>query len=314
MTLIDELNDKFAYYLEMTKRRSMGTVEGYHRTISRLSTWLKENRNITNIQDVTADDIEAFLNTLRHPPTVDYPTGRPYEATTRAAMISAIRHFFEWAVKKKYLEFDVSQLIEYPSLKEQLPKSLSVEDAEKLMETAKKRKLAERDYLMTRIFLTLGVRVSELVGMNEEDINESTGEVLIRGKGNKERRLPLTPKIVQALDAYRPVRRKILEIRKRKDEPALFISEKRGTRLTRRGAELIIEEIAKESGIKYNFNVSPHKLRHTAATILYNDGEADLLAISELLGHKDPSTSKIYTKVNREKLRNVIQSNPLEGI
>ncbi len=106
----------------------------------------------------------------------------------------------------------------------------------------------------------------------------------------------------------------ILEKRNRLEEPALLISEKQGKRLTRRSVELIIEEIAKDAGVRANNNkVTPHKLRHTCATVLYNDGEgADLLAIAELLGHADPKTTTIYTKVNIEKMRKIVISNPLE--
>lgn len=116
------------------------------------------------------------------------------------------------------------------------------------------------------------------------------------------------------METYKPDRRMILEKRNRLEEPALLISEKQGKRLTRRSVELIIEEIAKDAGVRANNNkVTPHKLRHTCATVLYNDGEgADLLAIAELLGHADPKTTTIYTKVNIEKMRKIVISNPLE--
>ncbi|WP_206107413.1 tyrosine-type recombinase/integrase [Paenibacillus apii] len=113
----------------------------------------------------------------------------------------------------------------------------------------------------------------------------------------------MTPKILRALEIYKPVRQSILEKRSRTEEAALFISQKQGKRLTRRAMELIIETIANEAGVKANNQkVTPHKLTHTCATVLYNDGEgADLLAIADLLGHADPKTATIYTKVNIEK-------------
>lgn len=302
---IDDLNDQFAVYLEINRGYSKGTVENYHRSVFRLSTWLKEHRNIKYIDEVTAAELELFLGTLRN------SDGTVFEPTTRHTIVSGIRQFFRWAVKYKYLTHDISQNIENPKLKEQLPKSLSVEDALKMMDSAKKRKIPERDYLITLIFLILGVRVSELVGINLNDIHESKGIIKIRGKGSKERELTLTPKLIQAIDLYKPTRRKILEERNTKDEVALFVNEKHGKRLTRRGVEHIIEQIAQVAGVECDFNVSPHKLRHTCATILYNEGNADLLAIAELLGHKDPSTSKIYTKIKQEKMRSVIESNPL---
>lgn len=302
---MDDLNDQFAIYLEMNRGYSKGTVENYHRSVFRLSTWLKERRNIQYIDEVTASDLELFLGTLKN------PDGTVFEPTTRHTIVSGIRQFFRWAVKYKYLTHDISQNIENPKLKEQLPKSLSLEDALKMMDSAKKRKIPERDHLITLIFLILGVRVSELVRINLNDIHESKGIIKVRGKGSKERELTLTPKLIQAIDLYKTTRRKILEERNTKDEIALFVNEKHGKRLTRRGVEHIIERIAQATGVECDFNISPHKLRHTCATILYNKGDADLLAIAELLGHKDPSTSKIYTKIKQEKMRSVIESNPL---
>jgi integrase/recombinase XerD len=302
---MDDLNDQFAVYLEMNRGYTKGTVENYHRSVFRFSTWLKERRKIMYIHEVTAADLELFLGTLRN------PDGTVFEPTTRHTIVSGIRQFFRWTVRYKYLTHDISQNIENPKLKEQLPKSLSLEEALKMMNAAKKRKIPERDYLITMIFLILGVRVSELVGINVNDIHESKGIIKVRGKGSKERELTLTPKLIQAIDLYKPTRRKIIEERNTIDEVALFVNEKHGKRLTRRGVEHIIDRIAQAAGVECDFNVSPHKLRHTCATILYNEGNADLLAIAELLGHKDPSTSKIYTKIKQEKMRSVIESNPL---
>ncbi|MNI36696.1 Tyrosine recombinase XerC [compost metagenome] len=147
------------------------------------------------------------------------------------------------------------------------------------------------------------------------DINTARIAQAALDKGNKERKLVLTPKLIRALDSYYPVRHTLIQKRNRIDENALLISEKQGKRLTRRAVQLIIEEIAKEADVRANNKkVTPHKLRHTCATVLYNDGEgADLLALAELLGHADPKTTTIYTKVNIEKMRKIVTSNPLES-
>lgn len=319
---MDNLIDSFTIYLEINKNYSKGTVESYNRTAVRLATWLKESRNVTYISDITANDLQLFLGTLRHQKTngnkkndkKSLKAGTIYQATTRARIISATKQFFKWAIKQQYLQYDVSQYIESPKLGERLPKSLSLQDAMKFEQIAAKRKFKERDYLITTLFLLLGLRVSELVNIDLTHFNEGDGTLTIIGKGNKERNLVLTPKIIRALDSYKPVRHTLLQKRNRIQEPALFISEKQGKRLTRRAVELIIEEIAKEADVRANNKkVTPHKLRHTCATVLYNDGEgADLLALAELLGHADPKTTTIYTKVNIEKMRKIVTSNPLE--
>jgi integrase/recombinase XerD len=316
---IDDLIDSFTIYLEINKNYSKGTVEIYNRTTLRMATWLKDTRNITYLSEITANDLQMFMGTLRHHHKNNNnnnlkKAGIIYEATTRARIISAIKQFFKWAVKQQYLQYDVSQYIENPKLGERLPKSLSLQDAMKFEQLAAKRKFNERDYLITILFLLLGLRVSELVGIDIHHFNENDGTLTIIGKGNKERKLVLTPKLIRALDIYHPVRHALLQKRNRIEENALLISEKQGKRLTRRAVQLIIEEIAKEADVRANNKkVTPHKLRHTCATVLYNDGEgADLLALAELLGHADPKTTTIYTKVNIEKMRKIVTSNPLE--
>ncbi|NHN33125.1 tyrosine-type recombinase/integrase [Paenibacillus agricola] len=320
---IDDLIDSFTIYLEVNKNYSKGTVEVYNHTLVSLANWLKAARNVIYIENVTANDLQLYLGTLRHPNIINNSTsnkkhpkaGDLFEATTRARIISAIKQFFKWAVRQQYLQYDVSQYIENPKLGVRLPKSLSLQDAMKFEQAAAQRKSKERDYLITTMFLLLGLRVSELVNIDLLHFNNDEGTLTIIGKGNKERRLVITPKIIRALDNYRPIRYDILKKRNKVDESALFISEKRGQRLTRRSIELIIEEIAKEADVRANNNkVTPHKLRHTCATVLYNDGEgADLLAIAELLGHSDPKTTTIYTKINTEKMRKIVSSNPLES-
>ncbi|MNW37238.1 Tyrosine recombinase XerC [compost metagenome] len=318
---IDVLIDSFTMYLEVNRNYSKGTVEIYNHAILRFSSWLKETKNITYIDDISANDIQMYLGTLRHPKIIKntnkiHPqAGIIYAATTRARIISAIKQFFKWAVKQHYLQYDVSQYIENPKLGDRLPKSLTLQDAIKFEQFAAKRSFSERDSLITTLFLLLGLRVSELVSINLEHFNEDDGSLTIIGKGNKERKLVLTPKILRALEIYKPVRQEILVKRNRQDEAALFISQKQGKRLTRRSVELIIETIAREAGVKANNQkVTPHKLRHTCATVLYNEGEgADLLAIADLLGHADPKTATIYTKVNIEKMRKIVTSNPLES-
>lgn len=318
---IDVLIDSFTVYLEVNRNYSKGTVEIYNQAILRLSSWLKETKNITYVDEISANDIQMYLGTLRHPKVIKntnkiHPqAGTIYAATTRARIISAIKQFFKWAVKQHYLQYDVSQYIENPKLGDRLPKSLTLQDAMKFEQFAAKRNFSERDTLITTLFLLLGLRVSELVSINLEHFNEDDGSLTIIGKGNKERKLVLTPKILRALEIYKPVRQEILIKRNRQNEVALFISQKQGKRLTRRSVELIIETIAGEAGVKANNQkVTPHKLRHTCATVLYNEGEgADLLAIADLLGHADPKTATIYTKVNIEKMRKIVTSNPLES-
>ncbi|KQN96786.1 tyrosine-type recombinase/integrase [Paenibacillus sp. Leaf72] len=317
---MEQLIDSFTIYLEVNKNYSPGTVQAYNGSLIKLYIWLKDTRNITLIQDINTNDLQLFLGTLRHPQKINNSSknhpkaGKIFEATTRARNISAIKQFFKWAIKQRYIQYDVSQYIENPKMPSRLPKSLTLQDAVKFEESSTNRKFKERDHLITVLFLLLGIRVSELVNIDLHHINYDEGTISIIGKGNKERRLAITPKIINGLTVYLPLRKEVLIKRNNIKETALFISLKRGQRLNRRSIALIIEDIAAEADVKANnLKVSPHKLRHTCATVLYNDGQgADLLALADLLGHADPKTTTIYTKVNTEKMRNIITSNPLE--
>ncbi|MFC5402396.1 tyrosine-type recombinase/integrase [Cohnella soli] len=322
---IDTLIQPFTQYLLVSKNYAQGTAESYNSSVVRLVEWLEKHQNITQLENVTTEHLTIFLGSLVFPKAKETASGSKKHPkagellmpTTRARIISAIKQFFKWAVKYHHVKYDVAQSIEAPKLGQRIPKSLTLEDAKKMELAAASRKTGVRDYLITTIFLLLGVRVSELVSIDIDSFNDFDGTLTIIGKGNKERALPITPKIIRALDAYKPVRAEILTKRNNAKEKALFISEKRGERLSRRGIELIIEEIAAAAGVKagQNLKVTPHKLRHTCATILYNEGEnVDILGLAELLGHEDPNTTKIYTKVNKQRLRQVVASNPLEEI
>ncbi|MBW5446515.1 tyrosine-type recombinase/integrase [Cohnella sp. CFH 77786] len=271
---MNELIDAFSVYLEVNKNYSPGTVQVYNQTLIKFSSWLQEVRKICDIKNITVNDIQLFLGTLRHPAKKKggkepHPKARKvFEPSTRARIISAIKQFFKWAVKHHFVQIDVAQHIENPKLPERLPKSLTLQDAMKLEAVSKQRVFKERDHFITVLFLLLGMRVSELVNIDLQHINLDEGTIRIIGKGNKERRLAMTPKIFKCLGLYLVKRTEILQKRNNMAEKALFISIKRGTRLTRRAVALIIEEIAESNGVKANnMKVTPHKLRHTCATV-----------------------------------------------
>ncbi|MGN0613953.1 MAG: tyrosine-type recombinase/integrase, partial [Porcipelethomonas sp.] len=190
-------------------------------------------------------------------------------------------------------------------LKKSLPKFLTLEESKQLLEHASVDSPSSlRDYCIITLFLNCGMRLSELVGMNLSDINLNEKKIRILGKGNKERMIYLNDACVDALKKYIDSRENSII-----DPKAVFIS-KKGTRISRRRVEQIVEQMLRQSGLSGK-GISVHKLRHTAATLLYQYGDVDTLTLKEILGHKSIATTEIYTHLSNDILKKAAESSPL---
>lgn len=266
-----------------------------------------EFQNI-NIDDITVDtlkritlnDIHAFLFFL----TEQHKS----KAATRARKVSSIRIFFNYlTTKANLLEINPAQNLETPKLDKRIPKYLTLDDSKKLlnMASSEDNRNKERDYAILTLFLNCGMRLSELVGINIKDISFTECKLNVIGKGNKERTIYLNKSCMNAINKYIEVRPKD----KVKSKEALFLSERR-ERISNRTVQHIVKKELKLAGLdpeKY----SVHKLRHTAATLMYQYGNVDIRALQELLGHESISTTEIYTHVNNDQVRSAVESNPL---
>ena len=188
-----------------------------------------------------------------------------------------------------------------------------MDDSKKLLNAAddQDNRNYKRDYAITTLFLNCGIRLSELVGININDIDFNECKMKVIGKGNKQRTVYLTKSCMVALNDYlssRPSQSLIKKDSKDSDK-ALFLSEQK-QRISNRTVQAIITKQLKLAGLDGQ-SLSVHKLRHTAATLMYQYGESDIRALQELLGHQSISTTEIYTHVNNEQVRNVAESNPL---
>ena len=259
-----------------------------------------------DLRKITLDDIHAYISHL----AIDNRS----KATTRARKVSTIRIFFKYLSQKaNILEINPAQNLETPKLEKRMPKYLSLEDSKKLLSVAENEdnRNYKRDYAITTLFLNCGMRLSELVGININDIDFSECKMTVIGKGNKERTIYLNKSCMVALNDYlstRPASNMIKHDRKN-SEKALFLSEQK-QRISNRTVQNIISKELKQAGLDTK-NLSVHKLRHTAATLMYQYGNVDIRALQELLGHQSISTTEIYTHVNNEQVRNAIESNPL---
>lgn len=263
------------------------------------------NMDIDIVSKITLDDIHSFLFYL----TNNYNS----KAATRARKTSSIRVFFNYMCNKKGLiEKNPAQNLETPKLDKRIPKYLTLDDSMKLLEAVKKEdeRNSERDYAIITLFLNCGMRLSELVGINFKDINFNDQKLNVIGKGNKERTIYLNNACMDAINKYIAVRPHDNVQHDSKD--ALFLSERR-ERISNRTVQYIVKKELKNAGLDTN-KYSVHKLRHTAATLMYKYGNVDIRALQELLGHESISTTEIYTHVDNTQIRNAVESNPLANI
>lgn len=264
--------------------------------------------SIETMKKIKLEDIHAFISYL----TSTYHS----KATTRARKISTIRIFFNYLTRKaKLLDINPAQDLETPKLDKRLPKYLSLNDSKRLLEVASNEdnRNCERDYAIITLFLNCGMRLSELVGINIKDIDFSECRMNVIGKGNKERTIYLNKACIAAIKGYLTVRPKEgIKHDNKNSEKALFLSERK-VRISNRTVEDIVYKQLSAAGLDTR-KYSVHKLRHTAATLMYQYGNVDIRALQELLGHESISTTEIYTHVNSEQVRNAVESNPLANI
>lgn len=252
------------------------------------------------INKVTTDDLLVFLIWLNRE--------RKLSNASRARRIASLKSFFKFCHSKKHLiDSNPAYDLETPKQGKRLPKHLTLEQSKDLLETAylAPRESNERDYCMLTLFLNCGMRLSELRGIDLDDIHDTTLTVI--GKGNKERTIYLNKACLEAIDDWLNVRSNIKI--KPSHSKALFVS-KRGTRISDDMIQISIKRLMAEAGIDTK-QYSVHKLRHTAATLMYKYGNVDIRNLQTILGHQSVSTTQIYTHVDDEQLQEAINKNPL---
>lgn len=298
--------------------KSAGSVKEYNYDISNFLKFIKSNKDINNFKET--DISKMSIDEIKQIKIEDIRSYIAYLATdlnnkpaTRARKISSIRIFFNYLFRNANLiENNPAQYLETPKLDKRMPKYLSLDDSKKLLEVAKdeKNRNNKRDFAITTLFLNCGLRLSELVGINITDINFNDYKLNVIGKGNKERTIYLNKACINAINEYLKVRPKIAV--KNNAKEALFLSERKG-RISNRTVQAIIKKELLKAGLDIN-KYSTHKLRHTAATLMYQYGNVDIRALQELLGHESIATTEIYTHVDNVQIRNAVESNPLANL
>ena len=275
--------NEFKSYLMYEKMFSSNTVNSYVRDLEEFNSFLESEY----IKHVTYKDIRSYLAHMYN---------KKYSSRTISRKLSAIRSFYKYEVNKGVIRDNPCLLISNPKVEKKLPNYLSYNEIETMLEvpdTFKNNSL--RDKLIIEILYSTGIRVSELVNIKVKDIDFYNNQILILGKGNKERYVIFGNTLKDMLKKYISI----------KSDSEYLITNKYNKKMSTRSIEEIVKKIVKIDGIKNK--VTPHTIRHTFATHMLNEG-ADLRVVQELLGHENLKTTEVYTHVSNERLRSVYLS------
>ena len=308
---------EFLLYLKVVKGKSDKTILEYYLDLRTFFRFLKVNRGIvdasTPMTEITISDLDLeFVKTVTMLDAYEFlnycSEQRNNNSRTRARKCCALRTYFKYLTNKvQKLSVNPVEQLETPKIEKSLPKFLTLDDSLKLLESVD-GSYKERNYCIITLFLNCGLRLSELVGLNLSDINEN--KMIVTGKGNKQRIVYLNSSCISAIKAYLPCRAK--NITKIVDKDALFLS-RLGKRISNKTVQHLIYEALELAGLG-NKGISVHKLRHTAATLMYQHGGVDIRVLKEVLGHENIGTTEIYTHLSADQLENAANSNPLAKI
>ena len=308
----------FLTYNETIKGKSTRSVEGYYLDLRSFFRYLLLIRGMVDkntefeeidispvdldlIKTVTISDLYSFL--------VYCKNERNNNTATRARKTSTLRLFFKYMSSQTHqLETNPAEMLEAPKIKQSLPKHLTLEDSLELLNSVDGDN-KQRDYCILTLFLNCGLRLAELCSLNLSDITEE-GSLTVTGKGNKERLVYLNDACMSALKDYIAVRpHEGLPVT---EKNALFIS-RNHRRISPKTVQHIVKTYLEKSGLG-NMGYSTHKLRHTAATLMYQHGNVDIRVLKDILGHANLGTTQIYTHVSDKQIKHAVDSNPLSNV
>lgn len=308
--------EDFLTHLKVIKDRGDRTEEAYYIDLRTFLRYLKiKNKAVdpnVNFEEIKIDDVPIeYVERFTLGDSYVYMKWimdvRHNDTAARARKTTVLKEFYAYLYEKaKLISSNPIAELEAPRVKNKLPKYLTLQEAQNLLQSIE-TKHTERDYCIITLFLNCGMRLSELCGINLNDISFENETLRLFGKGRKERIVYLNNACISALKAYLPFRQSH-EVQ----TDALFISAKKN-RISKRRVQQIVEECLTKAGLE-NTGVTTHKLRHTAATLMYQYGNVDTLVLKDILGHKSIATTEIYTHLSNENMKQAAESNPLADI
>jgi integrase/recombinase XerD len=283
----------FSNFLKFEKSFSDNTLDAYVRDIKKLESFATNDLGEISPQTISYENLQEFIYQL---------SKKKISERSQARGISSIKAFFKFLLEEEYRDDNPSSLLEGPKLGLYLPDTLSMDDIDRIIESVdKKTDIGQRNQCILEVLYGCGLRVSELVDLKISNINFKEGFIIVEGKGEKTRLVPLASSTAEYLHHYIQNVRNKIKVNK-KHEDIVFLNT-RGTNMSRVIVFIIIKELTQKAGI--NKSISPHTFRHSFATHLLQNG-ADLRFIQEMLGHSSITTTQIYTRLKTEELRDVI--------
>ena len=277
--------NEYIDYIKFERKLSLETIRNYKYDLEHFVLFLKD-KNISSFKDVTTSLIEEYLVVLSG-----------FDSKTVSRNITSINNLFVFLLKDKKISRNPCEFIDRPKLDKKLPDTLSVDEVSNLLDIPLKSNFDYRNKAMLEILYGCGLRISEVINLTTRDVDFENAVIRCFGKGSKERIVPLNDYAIYYIKSYLEVRP---FLRKSKNTDYLFLNN-HGNKMTRQGFLKNLQKILKEKGITKN--VTPHMLRHSFATHCLSGG-ADLRSIQMLLGHSDINTTKIYTHISREQIKN----------
>ena len=296
-TTFEQYPQRFLNYLTVEKACSGLTVTNYSKDLASFAAfWQQRTGKALLWEQVSSLDVRAYLAFLNE---------KGYARRTVARRISALRSFYKFLVRENILEVSPIAKVRSPKLEKKLPTFLEEVEVYELLTLPDTKPLGRRDQAILELLYATGCRVSELVGLTLERLDLGNRFVIVQGKGNKERLVPLGHSCCQALAAYYPYRMELMQRYHVEQHDYVFVNNHGGV-LTDRSVRRILDKYISQLALRKQ--VSPHTIRHTFATHLLAHG-ADLRAVQELLGHANLSTTQIYTHVTTERIAAVYRKN-----
>jgi site-specific recombinase XerD len=305
----------FLIYMETIRGKSPKTVNEYALDLRTFFRFIKRQRGLctaeTDFQEIPVQDVDNLLiSSVTLEDIYEYLVyirgERQNIASTRARKVSSLRSFYKYACEKAGIVKDnPTRNLETPKKKRSLPKYLSLEESIDVLNGVDGTN-KERDYCIFTLFLNCGMRLSELVGIDQGDIQKDY--IRVTGKGNKERNIYINNACINSIESYKKVR----PCDNIKDKNAFFLSRFK-KRISPKTVQWIVKKFLAQAGLDGK-GYSVHKLRHTAATLMYQQGGVDIRVLKEILGHESLSTTEIYTHVSSAQAKSAINSSPLANL